>query len=186
MAAAGGAATSTSAADAMDVEDEDGSGVEESKGDELDAAGTTEQEASATGGAAATAGDVPSASAGGSDHMEEEGEDEDEEKDEEKDDEGDTAGEGAGGASAGGEEGGGSGDGAGSGMVCPPGMDPDVFAQLPPEMQQEVIREHRSTMGAMVRGITDRVALTRAVRFCFCVSFSLSLDREIGRHFYLC
>ncbi|CAM9634931.1 unnamed protein product, partial [Sphacelaria rigidula] len=36
-------------------------------------------------------------------------------------------------------------------MVCPPGMDPDVFAQLPPEMQQEVIREHRSTMGAMVR-----------------------------------
>ncbi|CAN0511969.1 unnamed protein product, partial [Ectocarpus sp. 12 AP-2014] len=28
-------------------------------------------------------------------------------------------------------------------------MDPDVFAQLPPDMQQEVVREHRSTVGSM-------------------------------------
>ncbi|CAM9941283.1 unnamed protein product, partial [Choristocarpus tenellus] len=27
-------------------------------------------------------------------------------------------------------------------------MDPDVFAQLPPEMQEEVVREHQETMGS--------------------------------------
>ncbi|CAN0229511.1 unnamed protein product, partial [Ectocarpus sp. 4 AP-2014] len=40
--------------------------------------------------------------------------------------------------------------GTGGGLVCPPGMDPDVFAQLPPDMQQEVVREHRSTVGSML------------------------------------
>ena len=31
------------------------------------------------------------------------------------------------------------------GLVCPPGMDPDVFNSLPLEMQQEVVAQHQST-----------------------------------------
>jgi len=30
-------------------------------------------------------------------------------------------------------------------LVCPPGMDPDVFAQLPLEMQQEIFEQHETT-----------------------------------------
>jgi len=39
----------------------------------------------------------------------------------------------------------GEGGGGGGNLQCPPGMDPEAFAALPEEIQQEVIREYQST-----------------------------------------
>lgn len=48
--------------------------------------------------------------------------------------------------------------------TCPPGVDPDVFGQLPPEMQQELVREHRRTLGSMVRFMDRDLEVTKVVR----------------------
>ena len=126
-AAAGTAAATAQDDDAMDVDDGDG-GVEESKGQ--DGQEAEEKEASGDGG------DGPGS---GGDRM--------------QDDEGEEGGSGEPAAGDSGENAAGEGEGAAGAaegaLVCPPGMDPEVFAQLPAEMQQEVIREHRSTMGSM-------------------------------------
>lgn len=116
--------TVAAALEAMDVDEGGGAGVEESKGE---------------------------------DEGDEEGEDNDDggDNDEEMEEQEEDAADGDGGTAAAGDdaEGGAEETGAASGageVVCPPGMDPEVFAQLPPDMQQEVIREHRSTVGSMV------------------------------------
>ena len=42
---------------------------------------------------------------------------------------------------------------AGSELTCPPDIDPEVFASLPPEMQQEIISQHQETHSSEITGM---------------------------------
>lgn len=146
------AGTADLGVDAMDVDD---GGVEESKGGDDGDRGTSTEDASASADANADTNVDP-----GVDRMDEDNEaaarnsDGDGARESKSEAAGDGAeGGGEPGDGATGGEGADGGDGAQQGqggLACPPGMDPDVFAQLPPEMQQEVVREHQGTVGNVV------------------------------------
>ena len=42
---------------------------------------------------------------------------------------------------------------AGGELTCPPDIDPEVFASLPPEMQQEIISQHQETHSSEITGM---------------------------------